>query len=397
MKVYIVTNNAFPHGWAPANRIICYAKALALNGIDCEVLIYRRTEVYGATPVNTLTEGMYEGVRFKYIPNTTQRASNVFFRQFLDIFDKIAFLKYLKSHLNRKDIVFLYPGTDTDYSVKLCNLAHKLGVKFVYELCELPFGTSKESAYTIKSRHKVEKKLFPIVDAILPISRNLENYASPFVNPSCRMCRIPIMVDFDLFNIDDKSSEADMPYIFHSGRLTDQKDGIIGTFEAFGQLIARNDINLKFYLTGKLEDSPECDILRAIIEKYQIQDKIVFVGNLNSSQVRDYLSKAMMVIGFKHDNQQLKYGFPTKYGEYLAAGKPLILTRVGEPVNWLHDNVDCLMIDAEDISALIDKISLLYSNAQLRQRLGQEAKITCRKCFDVRAVSEKLGTFMCGL
>ena len=47
MKVYIITKEPFPNGMAAVKRIVCYAKAWISQGIECEVLIYTRTEVYG--------------------------------------------------------------------------------------------------------------------------------------------------------------------------------------------------------------------------------------------------------------------------------------------------------------------------------------------------------------
>ena len=47
MKIYIVTGEPFPNGMAATNRIKCYAKAIHEGGLECEVVVYRRTEVYG--------------------------------------------------------------------------------------------------------------------------------------------------------------------------------------------------------------------------------------------------------------------------------------------------------------------------------------------------------------
>ena len=78
MKILLVTNVSFPNGLAPGNRIKCYAKAILHAGIDCEVIIYRRTERYGYAPKNTIGEGVYEGIPFKYIAGTPLRGRNVF-------------------------------------------------------------------------------------------------------------------------------------------------------------------------------------------------------------------------------------------------------------------------------------------------------------------------------
>lgn len=57
MKVYIMVRDGFPYGMAATNRVICYAKGLIANGIPCEVIVVRRTEVYGKPILNLHAQG----------------------------------------------------------------------------------------------------------------------------------------------------------------------------------------------------------------------------------------------------------------------------------------------------------------------------------------------------
>ena len=45
MKVLILTAVPFPNGMAATNRIKCYVKALAEQGVDCKVLCFRRSDI----------------------------------------------------------------------------------------------------------------------------------------------------------------------------------------------------------------------------------------------------------------------------------------------------------------------------------------------------------------
>ena len=88
MRVFIVTGEPFPNGMAATGRITCYAKALLSAGIYCEVVVCRRTEVFGKTPKNIISEGSYEGVNFKYIAGTPLRDSNKMCRFCHDVRDR---------------------------------------------------------------------------------------------------------------------------------------------------------------------------------------------------------------------------------------------------------------------------------------------------------------------
>lgn len=394
MKVYIITSIGFPNGFASGNRIKCYAKALLSAGTDCEVIICRRTERYGVPPQNTVGAGDHEGIPFKYIGGTPLRGSNVLIRRFNDWADKCRLDKFLRSVLKEGDIVLSYIGFDVEYCIHLCKLVQKCGAKYVLELCEFPYGTRKETSYAIRKRRIEEKKLLPIVNGIIPISDSLKEYASQFVGRGCKFHKVPILVDYKKYDLPDRSSETEIPYIFHSGKLQDQKDGILGMFEAYGKLLRDNDIPLRFITTGNLQSSSERMQIEEIVERYQLKDKLIFVGDLSQEQIQDYLSKAMMVLSYRHDNRQIKYGFSTKLGEYMAAGKPIIITKVGEPMNWLRDGKDCIMIDADDEEALINNILRLYADADLRRYLGENARITCKISFDYVTVAQQLKEFL---
>ncbi len=396
MKVYIITSDGFPNGLATSNRIKCYAKALLAGGIECEVIIYRRTERYGIPPINTIGEGKYEGIPFKYIGGTPLRGSNVLIRRFNDFKDKIKLMIYLKTVLKVNDIVFAYFGRDVKYNIDLCNFVHDFKAKYIIDLCELPYGEREETVNDIRNRMVVEKRLFPIVDGIIPISDTLKEYASQFMNPKCLIQKIPIMVDFEKCNIEDKSGESDYPYIFHSGALTEQKDGILGMIEAFG-IAAQHLTGIKFLLTGKLEKSQFVKEITDLLNRYNIAGRVIFLGYLTDEELRNYLSHASLTIINKYRTKQNKYCFATKLGEYMAAGKPVITTNVGESQNWLRNGVNAYIVEAENVSALGSAISTCFEKPIERKVIGENARMTCKNSFNYVLYSSILKEFLVDL
>lgn len=397
MKVFIITNIAFPYGMAPANRIRCYAKALSSAGIDAEVLVYRRTERYGISPQNTQAQGECEGVCFRYITGTPLRGSNVLIRQLQDRIDKIRLLFVLKQELQCGDIIFLYNGFDVEFNILLTYFAHCRGNKVAVDLCELPYGTGAETKIAKKKRAKVTGRLYPQIDGIISISDALRDYASPYLNKDCRMIKIPIMVDYDYYFLEDKSAEEIHPFIFHSGTLTEQKDGILGMIEAFGIACRNLPEKVRFICTGRMESSPHCREIETLIEKYSLQNRLLFIGYLSETELREYLKRASLVIINKYRTQQNKYCFSTKLGEYMAAGKTVIITDVGEAMHWLADGHDAYVVEAENNEELAKAISRCFTEPTVINRLGSTARETCRKSFDYKRYSEILRSFFIGL
>lgn len=202
------------------------------------------------------------------------------------------------------------------------------------------------------------------------------------------------MVEFDNYYIEDCSKETERPYIFHAGSLSEQKDGVLGMIESFGIARKKLQASVDYYLTGNIESSPQSVQIKEIIAKYDLQDSVHFVGYLFRDQIKDYLSKASLVISNRPKSKQDYYGFSTKVGEYLASGTPLITTRWGEAVNWLTDGVSSYIVEPENTEALADAIVKVFSNPSQAKAIGQAGQEVCKNSFDYRHWSLPLANYL---
>jgi glycosyltransferase involved in cell wall biosynthesis len=393
MDIYIITNGQFPNGMAATNRTKCFAKAIISQGLSCKVLIYTRTERYGKKPKNIDGKGVFEGIPFQYMGKTPLRGKNPFIRKFHDLADKFRLLSYLFQHLKKNDIVISVVGQDADFVQALIKLIHFKQAKFVRELCELPYGTGKETPKAIKKRDYILKKQFPSCDGIIAISDKLMNLAKEYASNKCHIIKIPILVDFEKYYIPDKSSDATTPYIFHSGTLYEQKDGFIGMLEAFGKATELVKKPILFISTGTISKSPHREEIKRIINQYHLKDKVFFTGYISDEELKENLSKASLVIINKYLNQQNTYCFSTKLGEYLAAGKPVIITNVGEAMNWLKDGESAYIVEPNDTDSLAKAIVEAFNNSEKRKMIGINGQKICKKCFDYRNYGAKLQHF----
>ena len=393
MNIYIITNHPFPYGMAATNRIKCYAKAIIRQDIPCKILIYHRTEVFGKKPRNTKGHGIFEGVEYNYIGRTPLRGKNKYIRAFNDYKDKINLLLFLKRHLQENDIVIGYCGNDIKYINLLIKLIHLKKAKFVRDLCELPYGTGKETQKTIKKRKYILKKQFPSCDGIIAISDTLYALAQKHCSPHCKIVKIPILVDYDQYCFEERSSESNVPYIFHAGTLYEQKDGFIGMLEAFGKATELVKKPILFISTGTISKSPHHEEIKRIINQYHLKDKVFFTGYISDEELKENLSKASLVIINKYLNQQNTYCFSTKLGEYLAAGKPVIITNVGEAMNWLKNGESAYIVEPNDTDLLAKAIVEAFNNPEKRKMIGINGKKICKDCFDYRNYGKKLQLF----
>lgn len=367
MKIFVILKNLYPLGKASTARIRCYTKGLTLNNVKCNVIIPISVEKYGKSPINTEKEGFYDGTYYKYIAKSPQRGSNVFIRQYNDFIDYIKTLLYIKKHVHQGDIVIIYEGGVLWH--RLCaNIVHSVGAKAVMELNELPYGTESETKTNIRKRKEMLNKAFPLYDGFLAISTALEQLALQY-NPKAKTLKIPIITEDYPEPPANKEKEI---YLFHSGSLSEQKDGILGMIEAFGEATQCISQPIKYYLTGNLKDSPHAKEIKQIIKRYHIEDKIIFLGFLKEDKLREYQRNCYLTIINKYDTQQNKYCFSTKLAEYLAFKRPVIITNIGEASYYLKDNVNAFIVSPHNPHLIAEKIIEAINNPEKAKKIGEE-------------------------
>ncbi|MBR3440846.1 MAG: glycosyltransferase family 4 protein [Bacteroidales bacterium] len=393
MRLIIVAPEPYPNGMAGTKRVTCYARAMLSAGIDCEVVLFRRTEKRGKAR-NTASKGVFQGVPYRYIGGSPYKGNHYVTRKFFNWLDAKLTERYLRKNLHKGDVLFLYMGQQLDLMLRFMNAAKSVGAFCVRDLCEIPYGTSVETEETAHMRKRVLNEQFPLLDGVISISDPLLELAKKWTRPDCKHIKVPILVDYEEFNLPDKSMDQEVPYIFHSGTLFEQKDGILGMIEAFGKAWKDIPFPVKFVLSGSVEESPHKDEIIRLINQYDLDGKVIFTGYLNDCKLSEYLSGATLTIINKYPTLQNRYGFSTKLGEYLAAGKPVIITRFGEAMNWLEDGKSAYIIDLEDNDALARAIVRVFMNQEERKKVSEGARALCHGSFDYSIWGDPLLGFL---
>lgn len=359
MKVYFVLKNTFPVGNASTARVYNYCKGLVDLEVECEVVLPIAFEEYGAIPKNKDAEGIYEGIHYKYISGSPQRGKYSALRFVKDKWDYIKTLFYLFKNLQKGDVVVLYEGGCTWFR-NLVKVIHMKGAKAVMELNELPYGTNIETPERGLLRKKMLSEVFPLFDGFLSISHSLYNLVSEYA-PNGKNLLVPIIVDASIAN-NVIPFKVNRKYIFHAGTLTDQKDGISGMLEAFAIANRQLGYQLDFISTGYLDKSRDKEKIKEVIERNHISDYVKFVGYLSNEELRSYQAGSCLMIINKLNTLQNKYCFSTKIGEYLAFSKPIIITKIGEAIQYLNDT-NAYIAEVNDPCSISQKIvDIIYDN-----------------------------------
>jgi glycosyltransferase involved in cell wall biosynthesis len=141
--------------------------------------------------------------------------------------------------------------------------------------------------------------------------------------------------------------------------------GIPTLAETIPKVLAKRP-KVRFLLVG---DGP----LRGLIEP---SVNVVMTGLVPHDEIPTYLAATDILLsphGKQVDGGEF-FGSPTKLFEYMAAGRAIAASSVGQIAEVLCDGETALLVPPEDAEALCQAIVRLVDDACLRQRLGEAAK-----------------------
>ena len=134
--------------------------------------------------------------------------------------------------------------------------------------------------------------------------------------------------------------------------------------------------------------------IRELIKVLGVSDVISLQGRVNKNQVPKYLFSAVMLVLARPKSLQAEGGFPTKLGEYLLSGKPVICTRVGEIPKHLKNRKDAYLIEPDSVTALENAISEILTNAEVARKIGLNGKKIGEMYFSAQKQAKLIKTLL---
>ena len=376
MNIYIVTRSPFPRGTSTAARISSYAKGFISNGVNCTVVTTCQKK-----SKNSSNKIPYVEI---FTPKTELR--NLSIKSIYGLIGTVMCFRYLYKNVARGDILIIYGDNFLDY-ISFIFLKLFREIILVKELCEIPYMNNH---VLNRIRRIVDVNFFyKTFDCFLVISENLSNYVSAYKSTKASIIKVPILFDFDRLNVKKSIKETNDLYIFHAGGLTEYKDGILTSIEAFGIALKDIEKSVKFVVAGvnrwKLSDA-----FNKIVSKYNLKDNIVFLDFLKPEDIIQWSLKSDISIVYKNDNVQNRNGFATKIAEALGCDTAVITTDVGETVNYLIDGFSGYIMKPQGPQILSQKIIRAINNDDERNKIINNGKKVAQEHFDISSQTKKI-------
>lgn len=367
MSRVILLNRRYCPGEAWTNRTLAYAKGFAELGE--EVVIYY------LIPDKNRTEYTIDIPGVKVVDLWK---SDGWLAKKNRLFSFAKNLLRFKREVRSGDKVFLYGGYD--YQLWIAMKIRKYAKVFC-EVTEHPDinGTSK-SRFKLVDINESLKKL----DGLFVISKTLKDYYVGIGLEENRVHVINMFVDTNRFQGIERTPKE--KYIAYCGAVSYDKDGANILIEAFAKFYKNHpDYRLKIIGKGiKLNVIPD---LQALADSNGVKHAVEFTGPIQPSEMPQILCNASILALARPDNLQAQNGFPTKLGEYLATGNPVVVTRVGEIPLFIKDKENGILSDpnAEDFAK---QLSWVADNPQLADEIGRKGKELAFNAFSYKTQSE---------
>ncbi len=171
--------------------------------------------------------------------------------------------------------------------------------------------------------------------------------------------------------------------IFFPGGGRSKRKGALDLFAALSNL---KDYPFRCVVSGTIG---ERDLgwrreLGSALKKAKIEDKLIFVGELNRKELPDYYSIADIVV---YPSTLEGFGLPAL--EALACGRPFIGTRTGEMPYIIKDKENGLLVDVNNRDQLAESLMKMMTSEAFRRKVSKNARPSIKK-YSWEALAESL-------
>jgi glycosyltransferase involved in cell wall biosynthesis len=151
-----------------------------------------------------------------------------------------------------------------------------------------------------------------------------------------------------------------------------QWHGVLTLASAVKHVVAECD-TAHFLVIG---DGPLKSEMTRILERDGVSEHVTFAGVIKHEEAPAYLNNCAVLLSPHEDMADGSpfFGSPTKLFEYMAMGKGIVASRVGQLGEILEDGVDALLVEQRKPEELARAILRLIDDREQCLRLGAKAR-----------------------
>jgi glycosyltransferase involved in cell wall biosynthesis len=379
----------FPEGNAATNRVYAYAKGFNENGINAVVICFQNEYI-------DVHNGNIEGIR--YFHPFLQKKRNKFFivRRWFKLLKYFRTIKIIKE-IDKEDKIIAVICYSRLFLTQLFVfiLAKICKTKIILESNEYPFQYYQKSSFT-KALGEVELFLeLKLFDGVICISHYLVDFYKSRGILQEKLFVVPSIVDTTRF-MSQFNSQLSFDYILYCGSLTIIKDGVDILIKSFA-VIAERYHNLSLVLIGRGGSDKEEIEIRKLVKLLNIEKRVFFLGQISRKDIPGYLKNAKILALARPKSIIAEAGFPSKLTEYLATGKPVVVTSVGEIPDYLRDDVTAFLSLPNSVDSFAGKMDYVLKNYSFSLEVSKQGKELTATVFNYKFQANRIIEFISSL
>ena len=384
LNIVIVNTQPIPSsgkGAASVNRILSYTKGLVNDGNTVRIIST------AACDNNNWQE--YEGVAVKHLGKQSNNHAGKLFDYILTSFRLIVAL-----HKEDKDVVMFV--TSNYPLIILLEMYCKISrTKIVNERSEYPFVLMKGNKLRRIMAPLYTNTAYKLLDGMIIMTKPLMEYYAHKVSKKCRFLEVPMTVDANRFEtaVEGGTSclNGQCDYIAYCGNMGGNKDGLKNLLYSFS-IVEKRGYPFKLLLIGGTNNEAEYEELISLNENLGNKN-VVFYGKANRDFMPSLLKGAKMLVLARPSGLQSTGGFPTKLGEYLSTGNPVVVTAVGDIPTYLTNKVNAYVVQPDDNEAFADAICYVWDHYEEAKTTGLKGQELIKTVFSGEYQAKRIENF----
>jgi glycosyltransferase involved in cell wall biosynthesis len=381
----------FPNGTGASARVLAFAQGLRSAGVAVKVLCVEPTES-GNPPLNSEVKGVFRGIPFEYTYGSTTRLPRGTRRRILKVAKWGLCLRAAlrwRAESGELAAVIVYSRSLAWMATGV--LAGRLtGAVCVHDDSEMPFVWRTPGPWTTAKRLAYERS-YRLFDGCIAISTYLRSYCTERLRCGENVLLVPILVDVSEFE-GDGDGDAPVPgAVMFCGSLD---HGEVRTLLQTFAMVARELPETTLWLVGGAKRAGTMPALRGEIEQLDLTGRVRFTGRVGRTELPTVLRSASVLVLPRSAGPHSLAGLPTKVAEYLATGRPVVVTTTGDIPRYLRDGHDAYLVPPDDVQAFADRLRYVLEHPDEAAHVGEMGKRTATSSFSPLTHGQRMREFI---
>ncbi len=227
----------------------------------------------------------------------------------------------------------------------------------------------------------LEKNIPTLVDTISVSSECLRGLCLEMGLDEERVFTVPVGADLDKFSPSvsgdriRKMYNINRPLAMYIGQLHGGQYASL--FIHAAKILIEKGVEADFMIVG---DGSRGYELRKLTRMLKLDRKIIFTGAVDTDLMPEYIASSDVAVACFEDNLVTRCKSPLKIAEYLACGKAIVASRVGEVEKMVGDAG--ILVDPGQSKPLAEGILSLLIDDRLRIKLGEKARTRAEEVYN---------------